>query len=55
MAILERVSDERGSVVLGWAHAGVFYARFEGSISVRVAERFGRRFMALIGDDAQVR
>lgn len=54
MAILERVSDERGSVVLGWAHVGVFYARFEGSISVLVAERFARRFTALVGDDAQV-
>jgi hypothetical protein len=55
MAILERVSDEHGSVVLGWAHAGVFYARFERSISVGVAQRFARRFAALIGDNIRVR
>jgi hypothetical protein len=55
MAILERVSDEHGSVVLGWAHAGVFYAKFERSISVGVAERFARRFAALIGDNIRVR
>jgi hypothetical protein len=55
MAILERVSDEHGSVVLGWAHAGVFYAKFEGSISGAVAQRFARRFAALIGDTIRVR
>jgi hypothetical protein len=55
MAILERVSDEHGSVVLGWAHAGVFYARFEGSVSVAIAQRFARRFAALIGDTIRVR
>jgi hypothetical protein len=55
MAILERVSDEHGSVVLGWAHAGVFYAKFEGSITAGVAQRFARRFAALIGDTIRVR
>jgi len=55
MAILERVSDEHGSVVLGWAHAGVFYARFERSISLGIAQRFARRFVALIGDNIRVR
>jgi hypothetical protein len=55
MAILERVSDEHGSVVLGWAHAGVFYAKFERSITAGVAQRFARRFAALIGDSIRVR
>jgi hypothetical protein len=55
MAILERVSDEHGSVVLGWPHAGVFYAKFEGSISAAVGQRFARRFAALIGDNIRVR
>lgn len=55
MAILERISDEHGSVVMGWAHAGVFYAKFERQISVGVAQRFARRFAALIGDNIRVR
>ncbi|HTV25379.1 MAG TPA: hypothetical protein VMG12_42080 [Polyangiaceae bacterium] len=55
MAILERVSDEQGSIVLGWAHAGVFYARFERSISCGVAERFARRFSALVAGSVGVR
>jgi hypothetical protein len=55
MAILERVSDEHGSVILGWAHSGVFYAKFERSISAGVGQRFARRFAALIGDNIRVR
>jgi hypothetical protein len=55
MAILERVSDEHGSVVLGWPHAGVFYAKFERSISAGVGQRFARRFAVLIGDNIRVR
>jgi hypothetical protein len=55
MAILERVSDEHGCIVLGWAHVDVFYARFESSISAFIARRFARRLSALLAGSDRVR
>jgi hypothetical protein len=55
MAIFERLSDEGGQITLGWAAACVFYARFEGTISVVLSERFAQRFTSLVGSQCQVR
>jgi hypothetical protein len=55
MAIFEGLSDPHGSVLLGWVEPGVFYARFEQTISAELGVRFAARFTSLIGDSVCVR
>lgn len=50
MAILERLSDSEGTVLIGWVAAGVLYARFEKTVSEALATRFAERFTSLMGD-----
>jgi hypothetical protein len=55
MAIFEGLSDPHGSVLLGWVEPGVFYARFQKTISADLGVRFAARFRSLIGDNVCVR
>jgi hypothetical protein len=52
---LEQIADGQGAIALGWVGPGVMYARFERTVSTTLAERFGERFAAHIGDTAAVR
>jgi hypothetical protein len=46
---LELVSDDEGSVTLGWVDAGVFYARFIGVLSSGLSEKHTSRLEAALG------
>jgi hypothetical protein len=54
MAILERLSESEGTVLIGWVAAGVLYARFENTVGEALAARFADRFTSLIGDSVKV-
>jgi hypothetical protein len=54
VAILERLSDPNGCVILGWVAPQVLYARFERSVSADVGVRFACRFSSLMGDASGV-
>ena len=45
---LELVSDDEGSITLGWVDAGVFYTRFIGVLSANLSERHVARLEAAL-------
>jgi hypothetical protein len=50
LAPLARIAAGEGSILAGWVGPGVFYARFEGSISADVGERYAALLKSLVGD-----
>src|SRR5882724_9847279 len=45
---LEVMRDPGGSVTLGWAGKGVFYSRFEGSISAELGTNHAQRLQDIV-------
>ena len=45
---LELISDDEGSITLGWVDAGVFYARFIGTLCAELGERHIERLRAAL-------
>jgi hypothetical protein len=45
---LELLSDDDGSITLGWVDAGVFYARFIGVLSAGLSEKHNARLEAAL-------
>src|SRR5690606_11173299 len=48
MAPLERIMDGEESICVGWVGRGVLYARFVGTISADMGERYAARLTELI-------
>lgn len=48
-ADLDRLSDARGDIVLGWLAAGVFYLRLSGDLSGSLGAEGSDRFAAMLG------
>ena len=47
-APLEMLADAGGSVTFGWADEGVYYARFNRSLSARLGEAFSGRLRSAV-------
>jgi len=45
---LEIIADDHGSVTLGWVDAGVFYARFIGTLSIELSQLHNARLEAAL-------
>ena len=53
-ADLDKLSDARGSIVLGWLAPGVFYLRLEGELSASLGEEGSHRFGVMLGGAERV-
>jgi hypothetical protein len=51
---LQILSDQEGSVALGWLEEGVLYARFAGALSAPLGQRFAAQLRVLVGEASSV-
>jgi len=47
---LERVSDDEGTIAVGWVGRGVLYARFSGGLSAELAEQYATRLQRFLNE-----
>lgn len=54
-SLLEVVSDEVGSIVVGWVAPGVLYARFSGDLTAALATRYALRLRRFVNEVTSLR